>query len=145
MIRGDGIVPPLETAYGRLATLICYDADHADLVARAAGGADLLLLPSNDWRAIDPLHTRMAVFRAVETGVSLVRVTLNGLSIAVDPRGEVRASSDAFESPGAAMSAVVPATRVPTVYARVGDLFGWLSVAGALGLAVTALRGRRRG
>jgi len=43
------------------------------------------------------------------------------------------------------MTAQVPIGRVPTLYARVGDLFAWLCVAGlvvALGLAVPAYRSR---
>jgi apolipoprotein N-acyltransferase len=33
----------------------------------------MLLDPSNDWPAIDPWHTQMASFRAIEQGVILVR------------------------------------------------------------------------
>ena len=102
----------------------------------------MLLVPANYWQAIDPLHTRTALFRAIESGVSLVRATLNGLSIAVDARWETRASCDAFESPGGTMTA--PTIRSWTVYAHVGDLSAWLSVVGSLGLVAAARRARAK-
>ena len=47
-------------------------------------GTGLLINPSSDWLEIDPGHAQMAVFRAIENGMSLVRQTDLGLSIAVD-------------------------------------------------------------
>lgn len=143
MVRGTAPAPTVATPHGRFSTLICYDADHAQLVARTMREADVLLLPANDWFAIDALHSNMAIFRAIESGVSVVRVVLNGRGVAVDPRGRIRSSADAFEAPGSTMWAIVPTTRAWTVYSAVGDLFAWLAAAGALVLIVMAVRGRR--
>jgi predicted amidohydrolase len=86
---GDGIIPVVKTAYGRLAVSICYDADFP-LQMRQVGdkGADLLLLPSGDWYAISPFHTYMAVYRGIENGCSVFREVSNGLSLATDYRGK---------------------------------------------------------
>ena len=69
---------------------ICYDYDFPYL-AREYGkiGADIVALPSSDWRGIDPLHTRMAAFRALEQGHSILRSTRFGLSAAITPYGEI--------------------------------------------------------
>lgn len=67
-------------------------------------------------------------------------MTINGPTVAVDPRGDVRASLDAFESPGGTMTASVPTAHVRTVYTRVGDLFGWLCLAATLALLVMTRR-----
>jgi apolipoprotein N-acyltransferase len=50
---GDGKVPTVQTPYGRLATVICFDADFPGTIRQARqAGADVLLVPSNDWREI---------------------------------------------------------------------------------------------
>ena len=82
----------------------------------------------------------MAVFRAVENGVSMVRATKSGLSGAVDAFGRTLAVTDHF-SPGAQIMIVqVPLRHVSTIYARVGDLFAWLCVASLLIMIAVALR-----
>ncbi len=65
-------------------------------------------MPSHDWRAIDPLHGQMSVFRAIENGVSLFRQADQGLSIATDPYGWVLAMEDHFTSSEWVMVAQVP-------------------------------------
>ncbi len=39
----------------------------------------------------------------------------------------------------------VPTQRVFTVYSVIGDLFGWLSVAGFVGIVILAIVGGRKG
>jgi len=102
--------------------------------------ADVLLAPANDWEVIKHLHFRMAIFRAIENGTSMVRATKSGLSGAVDAFGRTLALTDHF-SPGARiMIAQVPLTHVSTIYTRVGDLFAWLCIASLLIMIAVALR-----
>src|SRR5581483_9720779 len=110
---------------------------------RFAGGehADLLIVPADDWRAIDPIHARMTVLRGIEEGASVVRAAMNGLSIATDAYGRVIASDDYFSGADHTMIATVPIAHVPTIYSRVGDTFAWLC---ALGLVALALRTSRK-
>jgi apolipoprotein N-acyltransferase len=72
----------------------------------------------------------MATFRAIENGVSLVRQADNGLSIATDPFGRTLAAVDHFATEDRVTVAQVPSKGVFTVYSVIGDLFGWLAVAG---------------
>ena len=76
------------------------------------------------------MHTRMAVFRAIENGISIVRQADNGLSMAADPYGRVLAQVDHFTSSERVMVAQVPIQGVPTLYPVIGDMFGWLSIVG---------------
>lgn len=143
-LAGDGKLPLLDTPYGRLSTAICFDADFPNLIAQAGSGrADILLDPSGDWKAIDPLHTRMASFRAIEQGVNLVRHTTDGLSAAFDYQGHVLASMDHFQATDHAMIAQVPIKGVRTIYSLIGDLFAWLSIATLALLTTRACRRRR--
>lgn len=138
---GDGVVPAVDTPYGRLGNLICFDADFPGL-ARQGGsqGVDLMLVPANDWREFGEAHTEKATIRAIENGYSLVRQDTNGLAQTVDYQGRVLASSHYFTSDQQTMVAYVPARGVRTIYASVGDVFAWLCVAALAVLAGTAAR-----
>lgn len=142
---GDGQVPIVQTPYGRISNEICFDGDFPYL-SRQAGQAqaDLMLVPSNDWRQIDPWHTQDITFRAIEDGFSLVRQTSNGLAIAVDYEGRVLGSSDSFATGDQVMIAQVPTKGTQTIYTLVGDVFAQLCMAGLLLLVAFALVQSRR-
>jgi apolipoprotein N-acyltransferase len=147
IVLGDGKVPLVESPYGRLANVICFDADYPGTVRQAGqAGADLLLVPSDDWQAQDPAHAHDATFRAIENGFSEVRETSKGLSITVDYEGRVLAASDYFTTDQQVMVAYVPMHGVRTIFATIGDLFAWLCIiglVGLIGLAVIQSRKRR--
>jgi apolipoprotein N-acyltransferase len=142
---GDRVLRTYESPFGTLSGLICWDADFPATVRQAGrNGTDILLVPSNDTRAADPMHTQWAVFRAIENGVSLVRPASGGLSIATDPYGRVLASMDHWQASEWVMVAQVPTEGVFTIYSVIGDLFGWLAVAGFSVIVVwQVIRGRR--
>ena len=131
--------------YGRLSSVICFDADFPEVVAQAGGlRTDILLVPSNDWRAIDPWHTQMASFRAIEQGVNLVRQTSHGLSAAYDFQGRRLASADYFQSADQAMISEVPTQGRHTLYAALGDWFAFACIGGLALLAAMGLAPWRR-
>jgi apolipoprotein N-acyltransferase len=140
----DYHLPTVDTPHGRVAAAICFDMDFPRFVHQAGEArADMILAPSNDWQAIDPLHTQMACLRGVELGCAVIRHTSNGLSQAVDCQGHVLARMDHFTTPAneRVMITHVPTRGTPTFYARFGDLFGWGCV---LGLAVLVCIGVTR-
>ena len=142
-IRGDGKLRVLNTPYGRLTSIICFDGDFPQLLAQAGAlGADVVLDPSNDWRAIDPWHTQMVSFRAIEQGVNLVRQTSQGLSAAFDYQGRRLAAMDHFQTTDYVMISEVPTSGVRTTYTRLGDWFAWVCVAGLLLLVGRAVQTR---
>ncbi|MFF0388069.1 nitrilase-related carbon-nitrogen hydrolase [Kitasatospora sp. NPDC004615] len=136
---GDGRVPVADTPYGRIADVICYDADYPALMRVRA---DLMLVPSHDWREYGGAHTKKAALRAVENGYALVRQDESGVSTAFDSRGRVLATADWFGSDQQTVVAQLPVHGVTTVYARIGDAFAWLCLAAVAALAVTALTRR---
>jgi apolipoprotein N-acyltransferase len=126
-LPGKGRIPVVDTPYGRIGSAICYDLDFPALVRQAGRkGVDIMLDPSWDWRAIDPLHTEMAAARAVENGFSLVRQTAEGLSIAVDSQGRTLTAMDHFRTAGRTLFADVPTAGTRTLYALAGDWLAWL-------------------
>jgi apolipoprotein N-acyltransferase len=125
--------------------VICFDADFPDLLAQAGAlRTDILLVPSNDWRAIDPWHTQMASFRAIEQGANLVRQTSQGLAAAYDYQGRRIAAADYFQTADQTMIAEVPTQGRRTLYAMLGDWFAYACMAGLALLTGLALV-RRRG
>ena len=103
---------------------ICYDFDYP-YIAKAFGqlNANIVAVPSSDWRGIDPLHTRMAAFRAIEQGYSILRSTRFGLSAAINQLGELTAQQSSFDSHNKIMLAELPIKKLTTVYSRIGDSF----------------------
>jgi apolipoprotein N-acyltransferase len=124
----DGRLRQIASPYGRLSAAICYDMDFPRLIAQAgAFGADIVLSPAHDWRAIDPRHTEMASFRGIEEGFNLVRQSDGGLSAAYDYQGRrLAVADDAFRN--AALVARIPITGTRTLYSLAGDWFSWLCV-----------------
>jgi apolipoprotein N-acyltransferase len=142
MRRGDGRLPVAATPDGRMATAICYDSSFPEFIRQAAAGmADLLILPVNDWKVIRAAHFQMDAFRAIESGVPIVRAAASGISGVFDPWGRVVAVADYFAPGDRTLTAQLPVGGVRTLYARTGDLFAWLCVAGlvvVLAVAVAA-------
>lgn len=143
-IRGDGKVRMLDTPYGRLSSVICFDADFPSLLAQAGRlRTDILLDPSNDWKAIDPWHTKMASFRAIEQGFNLVRHTSQGLSAAFDYQGRQLAAMDHYVASDRVLVAQVPTRGTRTVYGLLGDWFAWICLAGLVGMLFLRVRSTR--
>lgn len=86
----------------------------------------------------------MAVFRAVENGMSLDRQTNAGLSMAVDPYGRVLSPTDFFGATDRTMVAQVPVEHVATTYTAFGRWPEWLAPAGVLVLLAISQIQRRR-
>ncbi|MEJ2707184.1 MAG: nitrilase-related carbon-nitrogen hydrolase [Anaerolineales bacterium] len=139
-VVGDGILHTVETPLGTLSGILCNDTDHEEIIAQAGkNGTDILFSPSLEWRAIDPIHAHMAMFRAIENGVTLVRQADNGLSLVVDPYGRVPAAMDHFNDVERVMVAQVPILSAFTIYPYIGDLFAWLAMAGLVGITIWAV------
>jgi apolipoprotein N-acyltransferase len=140
-VRGDGSLQVANTPFGLLSATIWYDADFPDAIRQVGeAGAGLFVLPSNDWDTITPIHGYMAVYRAIENGMSIVRETDYGLSLAADPYGRMLAQLDNITTDDRTLVAEVPTQHVNTIYLMGGYLFGWLVVAAFCLMATVALR-----
>ena len=105
--------------------------------------ARLMLVPAWDFGRDGWLHSRMAVLRAVEGGFALARSARTGLLTVADDRGRVLGDVESASAPVATLTTAVPLGSGETVYARFGDWFAWLCLAGLGMLAVTAASARR--
>lgn len=135
----DGKLPLLATPFGKLSAAICYDMDFPRLIAQAGKqNVDIMLSPAGDWSAIDPRHTQMAQFRAIEQGFNLLRQANRGLSAAYDYEGRALATMDEPHSHDLTLVAEIPTHGVHTLYARFGDWFAWICVTALIFLIAMA-------
>jgi apolipoprotein N-acyltransferase len=150
-LRGPGIVPTVDTPYGRLATVICFDASFPGLIRQAGrAGTDILLVPSSDWAPVTDALNQQVVLRAVENGMNVVRVARKGTSLAVDQQGRILGQDASWYRADPVRTEHTLTVAVPTRGARTpyalffGDVLGWLSIAGLLWAAAVVIVRRRR-
>jgi apolipoprotein N-acyltransferase len=136
----------------RLGILICFEAIYPEMARTlAANGASVIFNLSNDgWfrgTGGPEQHLQQVIFRAIESGVPVVRATSTGISAVISPTGEIVAQLADGES--GVLRARIPAPRpFPTIYVRYGDLFAHACCAALLIGALLCLLGesrRRRG
>lgn len=139
----DGMLHSIETPYGRLASVICFDLDFPALVRQASEQhVDIMLVPAFDTYLTRLYHTEVGLPRSVENGLSIMRMVNEGTSMAVDHRGHVLASQDFFTTESRLMFADLPTRGTRTLYGQVGDWFPWLSILLTVGLPGVAMRRR---
>lgn len=139
--KGGGEIATANISGIRTGHVICYDGDFPSLMQQVGRhGVDILFLPSSDWQGAKFLHAASARFRAVENGCSLVRPTMQGLSIATDPYGRMLAYHDYFSNAPRLSMVGVPSHGVRTVYAMCGELFSLICIVLFLGLLGFACR-----
>jgi apolipoprotein N-acyltransferase len=139
--------PPMQLPFGRIGVLICYESVFPQLSREyRRKGVDLLVNITNDaWfgRSIAAhQHESHIAIRAIENRVGIVRSANTGISEYVDPLGRRHDPTPLFTAE--ARTYLAGTTDIRTVYVRVGDWVGTLSLASvALLLAIDWWRRRR--
>jgi apolipoprotein N-acyltransferase len=137
-----------ESSVGRFSVLICFESIFPRLARKFADEEiDFFVnITNDDWFGDTPAaaqHAAMAVMRAVENGVSLVRCANSGISMIVDPYGRIIRQTPLFVR--TELSGAVPAPLEGTPYRRIGDGFIWVCVLAAVLWGGASLSRRRKG
>lgn len=146
-IPGNGNIQFSDTPYGRISSVICFDANYPSYIQKAgSAGVDILFVPSWDWLEILPYHTPAVTFRAIENGTSLIRNTYDGLTMAVDYHGDTLTSVNYFKTDQKSIVVLsdVPTKGIKTVFSVIGDLFNWLCCLGLIVTAAWAIYGKKK-
>lgn len=127
---GRGYEPLLMEGW-KIGALICYEAIFPAATRQyVKSGVDMLINVTNDaWFGCSSApyqHLSMALFRAVEGRVALVRAANTGISAFIDPVGRIYKQTQLFEP--AAMRGNVVLLKGKTVYGRIGDVFSWMCI-----------------
>jgi apolipoprotein N-acyltransferase len=135
------LVPIAGYSYG---IAICKDMHFASL-GRAYGvrHAAVMLVPAWDFDFLDEwLESRTTTTRGIENGYAVVRVGRESLLSVTDPYGRVIAERQSRTMPGADLLATLRVSQpLATLYTQIGNLLGWLCVAGG---AMFLVIGRNR-
>ncbi len=143
-----GKLPVIETPYGRVGAAVAFDMDFPNLLLQAGRqSADLMLVPENEYAEIDPMHSHMALYRAVENGFNMLLHASQSLSLASDYQGRVYGLMDHYHAANRVLVAQLPTRGVRTIYSRGGFLFPWICIGGLclIGLATLIRAMTRRG
>jgi len=126
----------------RYGLAVCKDM-HFAAFGRAYGQrhASVVLVPAWDFAYLDGwLAARTTVFRGIENGYSIVRDSREGLLTASDPYGRILDETPSNVLPGRSMLVkVAVADSIPTLYTRIGNLFGRLCVIAAMAFLALAI------
>ena len=122
---------PMELPNGpRVQPLICYESLYPGFTPAGRGRPEWIVNVSNDaWfgATSGPLqHLNLASYRAIETGLPVVRATPTGVSAMIDPWGRVIQDQRLDSGESGVIDARLPAPIGTTVYGRFGDVVFWL-------------------
>ncbi|MBI5057179.1 MAG: apolipoprotein N-acyltransferase [Nitrospirae bacterium] len=121
----------MQTPFAKIGNLICYEIIFPGLVRQFVyNGANVLVTITNDgWfgKTSAPYqHFSMAVLRAVENRVPVVRAANTGISGFIDSRGRIINKSDIFVE--AALTETISPGNRKSFYTQNGDLFAYLCI-----------------
>ena len=140
-----GVYPVFDTPLGRLATLICHDANYTD-VARTLtkNGAQLIASPINEFGGFGEQYWTNVTFRALENRAAMVftgRATNSGI---IDPYGRQVALAINMDGERVTLVADVPLGSGNAPLVRLGDWLGWVCLGGLILFMVYEIITERR-
>lgn len=120
-------------------------ARFAGVISSRAKGAQLIAVPTLEIPGIALEKVAQSVLRAVENRVAVVKTDVAYAAAIIDPYGNIIALRDASPNGAAfALVADVPLGTGTTLYSKLGDWLGWLSLAGFVFFIVLQETNRRR-
>lgn len=129
-----GKYPVYQAEFGTWSTIICHDANFTEsgrIPTRK--GAQLLAVPTFETYipGFERIFYIQMVFRSVENRIATIKADSAFSSAIIDPYGRVlELKSGAPDGEAFALVADVPVVKSGTLYTRLGDWMGWISLAG---------------
>jgi apolipoprotein N-acyltransferase len=132
-----GTYPTYETPLATISTIICYDLIFVDTARKmAAGGAQLVAVPSNDWQSLADKEYTHLVFRAVENRVAMVKADTRYDSVVIDAYGRIVDQLITPDGGRGILIADVPLGTADAPQIVLGDWVGWLCLVGLVYFAL---------
>jgi apolipoprotein N-acyltransferase len=126
-----GVYPVFDTPFGRMAAFICHDANYTDVSRRlAANGSQLLANGFREFQGFGEQAWTNVTFRAVENHNAIVMTGASYVSAIIDPNGRQVALDASYEGGPRVLVADVPMGSGATPYTSIGDVLGWVALAG---------------
>lgn len=122
--RGNSVIPFIDTEYGRIGNVICFDLDFPAFLRQAGKNkVDIMLVPSYDWNKYAKLHSKMAQFEALQSGFSLIRSNGAGINMITDKYGNIIEEANTFDTNKKILYANLPLSTTRTLYSIIGNKF----------------------
>lgn len=132
-----GAFPVFNTPLGKLATMICHDANYTDIARKlTALGAQLIAAPYREFGGFGEQAWTNALFRAVENRTAVVISGVATVSGIINPDGSLVALDTDINGSRLTMVGDVALGSGKAPYTSTGDVLGWASLAGYLGFMV---------
>lgn len=128
---GSGLKPDSSPIVG---LAICKDMHIPSIGREYAGVAGILAVPAWDFGDDGWMGARMSAMRSIESGYTMARSSRSGLLGLYDSAGRVLAEQTVADVGVTSLQARAPDQPRPSLYGRIGDVFGWLCVILACGL-----------
>ena len=126
-----GVYPVYDTPLGRLATLICHDANYTDVARKlATNGAQIIAAPIREFGGFGEQYWTNALFRAVENRTAVVVAGVAHVSAIINPDGSLVALDTDNNGSRATLVGDVTLGTGNALYTSLGDVLGWVSLAG---------------
>jgi apolipoprotein N-acyltransferase len=138
--------PAFETALGRMAAMICHDGNYTDVARKLSQhGAQLIAAGFFEFPGFGEQLWQNTTFRAVENHTALVVTGATSVAAIIDPYGrQVALDVDKDGSEVVLIGDVSLGSGEGTPYTSLGDLLGWISLAGLTAFVVyMSVEGRR--
>lgn len=140
-----GTYPVFETPFGKVGIMICYDLNFTGTALMLArNGAEILCVPSNDWKEISQAQYVYSVFRAVESGVSLIKADTSYDSCIVAFDGRILEKAVSRFGGQAVLVANIPLRSRPPLSVTCGNTLGLMSLIAWTVMLVALPRAHRR-
>jgi apolipoprotein N-acyltransferase len=126
----NGVFPVYSTPLGRLATLICHDANYTDITRKLArNDAQVVGAPIREFGGFGEQYWTNALFRAVENRTAIVVTGVSTVSALINPDGSIVALD---LNAGGSRETLVGDVTLGThdaLYTLLGDVLGWGALA----------------
>ncbi|KAG2233587.1 hypothetical protein INT48_009374 [Thamnidium elegans] len=132
--------------FGRVGGAICFDFNFADFIGQASTHkVDVMLQPSWTWGPIGTYHQQGNILRPVENGFTLFRCVSQGVSGIFEPTlNGVFNQKVASNNVEKYVFYLPIQKRLVTLYAYIGDLFGYICLIASVVLLISTYRDSRR-
>ncbi len=126
-----GVYPVYDTPLGRLATLICHDANYTDVARKlAAKGAQIIAAPVHEFGSFGEQFWTNALFRALENRTAVVVTGAAHVAAIINPDGSLVALDIDSQGSRLTLTGEVTLGSGPSIYTSLGDVLGWAAMAG---------------
>ncbi|MBN1667462.1 MAG: hypothetical protein JW862_10250, partial [Anaerolineales bacterium] len=140
-------IETIDTPYGRIASPICYEMEFHRFIRQAGEkGVDILIVPGDEpSRDNTVVHTEVSMFRGLENGFSILRTTLEGLTLGMDYQGRVLSQLNYYNTlENRTLITELPVKGTRTLYARWGDWFAYGCMVLLAAMAILAIANKRQ-